>query len=76
MLLRAGADIETTDENGYTPLLYAASRNNPEIVATLLRAGADAKAKNKRGYTAFDYAQYNVNLKGTDVLQILEEASQ
>jgi hypothetical protein len=40
-----------------------------------LKAGADAKAKDSVGETAFDYAQYNENLKGTDDLKQLEEAS-
>ena len=41
----------------------------------LLNAGADVQAKDKMGQTAVYYARYNTNLKGTDALKQLEEAS-
>ena len=72
VLLRAGADIEARN----AALIRTAWRNpNPEVITVLLKAGADAKAKNKEGQTAFDNAKYNENLKGTDALRQLEEAS-
>jgi ankyrin repeat protein len=76
-LLKAGADINSRDEaNNRTVLIAAAEgKSNPEVIIILLKEGLDAKAKDKMGYTAFDYAQYNTNLKGTDALKQLEEAS-
>lgn len=76
-LLKAGANLEANDKDGFTPLMYAAQTNqNPEMIITLLRAGADAKAKNKAGQTVLDCAQYNEKLKGTDAYRQLREASQ
>ena len=48
---------------------------DPKVIIWLLKAGADAKAKNKKGYSALDYAKYNQNLRDTDALKQLEEAS-
>lgn len=76
ILLNAGADALARDNNGWTPLIYAASKTeNPEVIVRLLRAGADAKAKNNKGYTALDYAQHNEKLKGTEAFRQLEKAS-
>jgi hypothetical protein len=45
------------------------------MITVLLKAGADAKVKDKFGKIAFDYAQIRYELKGTDALKQLEEAS-
>ncbi|MGA9135771.1 MAG: ankyrin repeat domain-containing protein [Candidatus Sulfotelmatobacter sp.] len=75
-LLKAGANVNARDEYGTTPLMYAASRSsNPEVITTLMQAGADVKAKGSDGKTAFDFAQNNENLRGTDALRKLQEAS-
>ena len=37
----AGADVNATDKDGYTPLHWAALRGHTEIVQALLEAGAD-----------------------------------
>ena len=75
-LLKAGADPNPQDTKGTTALMYAAAQNrSPEVLMALLNAGANAKVKNKERKTAFDYAQYRTNLKGTDALKQLEEAS-
>ncbi len=74
LLLKAGANINARTGDGRTALIWAAENNpNPEVIIVLLNAGADVKAKDKSGMTAFDYARYN--LKGTDALKQLEEAS-
>ena len=41
VLLEAGADIHAPDDPQRTPLHYAASQSNEEVVAALLEAGAD-----------------------------------
>ena len=72
----AGAALDGRDYNGWTPLMFAASKTeNPKVIIRLLKAGADEKAKTKKGYTALDYAKVNETLEGTDALKKLEEAS-
>jgi len=77
LLLKGGADSEAREPTyNSTALMFAAESNrNPEVIIALLAAGADAKAKDRDGDTAFDMAQDNPNLKGTDALKQLEEAS-
>jgi len=38
--LEAGADINTTDPNGATPLMYAAAKNKDEMIEFLAERGA------------------------------------
>ena len=42
VLLRAGASLETRDNRGVTPLIYACHIGRTGIVSTLLAKGADA----------------------------------
>ena len=44
-LLNAGADIESRDEHGKTPLHCAAASRSSESINVLLRAGADIEAR-------------------------------
>jgi ankyrin repeat protein len=59
-LSTAGAPINAQDENGYTPLMYAATIDfgNTEIVKALLRAGADRSLRNNDGRDARAQAHY------------------
>jgi len=78
-LLRAGAKIDDRDDNGFTPLMWAAMpffNDNPAvIITTLLNAGADPTIKSGDGKTAFDYAQSNDKLKGTPAFEALRSAT-
>ena len=48
VLLDAGADPNVKDENGRTPLHFAAKNNtNPAVISTLLNAGANLEARTK-----------------------------
>jgi hypothetical protein len=54
-----GADVNTLDEHGLTPLMEAARINShyPEVLTTLVAAGADVKAQNNealRGAAMFN----------------------
>ena len=56
--LRAGANINAQDRDGYTPLMHAAAKNCIDIVCVLLQSGASKtiNAKNYVGNTALIYA--------------------
>src|SRR5438093_9258502 len=47
ILLNQGADADTRDEQGRTPLMYAAQNGRNNIVTLLIRRGADVNAKSK-----------------------------
>ena len=54
-LLSAGANPNVTDNQGRTPLMWAAKSGLPDLVERLLKSGADPKRKDKDGKTARDY---------------------
>jgi hypothetical protein len=54
--LREGANVNTRDEDGLTPLHYAASRGYVEVARLLLENGADVNAKNEHGITPLHVA--------------------
>ncbi len=57
------ADPKARDENGATPLHFAAlSNENPAMITALIDAGADLNARGKRyGSTIVYYAAFNKN---------------
>ena len=52
LLLESGADVNTRDTNGDTPLITAAFMGFNETIKLLLEKGADVNAKNNLGSTA------------------------
>ena len=56
-LLKAGADIESRDNDGATPLHVAAALGNADGITAVLKAGANGKARNDDGNTPFDLAK-------------------
>lgn len=50
LLLRAGANLNMQDKDGYTALMMAAIYNQYDAVYELLEAGADYKLKNTSGH--------------------------
>ncbi|MGE6204951.1 M48 family metallopeptidase [Guptibacillus hwajinpoensis] len=59
-LLKAGADPNMADIDGWTPLIYAAymePNNRNEMYNLLLEAGANPALRDEEGYTAIDYAR-------------------
>jgi len=51
-----GADVNTRDHNGYTPLHHAAARGDNELIRYLVAQGADVTAVSRRGQTTADMA--------------------
>lgn len=52
-LLDKGADVNTQDQRGRSPLILAAKRGNTEMVGLLLTKGADPTIKDANGQTAY-----------------------
>lgn len=62
-LLNSGANVNSTDKDGWSALMYAARYHmNGNIVSALLDAGADASLVNNYGFTSLSIAAaYNEN---------------
>jgi ankyrin repeat protein len=57
--LEAGADVQTADAYGITPLMAAVRANRPDIAELLIDRGARVRAADRRGFTALHYAAQN-----------------
>lgn len=55
-LLDHGAEVNTVDLEGGTPLMWAAEYGQNGVVQALLAHGADPALQDKRGWTALDWA--------------------
>jgi ankyrin repeat protein len=69
-LLRKGADVNTRDEAGNTPLVLASLKGYASISRLLLDHGADADLQNKLGYDAHNIALIK---RHRPVIEVLEE---
>jgi ankyrin repeat protein len=58
LLLDKGAQVNTQDCDGRTPLMEAACSKAPRVVETLLKHGALVNTQDKKGWTALMYAAY------------------
>jgi hypothetical protein len=64
----AGADIEETDEYGFSPLIEATIANKHDVVALLLEYGADINNIDTTGRTALHWAVDNHNIPLCELL--------
>ena len=71
--LNAGADIQQQDEQGWTPLNWAAGSGSVEIVGLLLNRGADVFRTGQDQRTPYMIA---VAAKHIDVARLLKKAEQ
>lgn len=71
VLVRAGANINSAGENGWTPLLVALINGHAAMAMALLDAGARIEASGPNGVTALDLAQ---TLNDPALLQRLRRA--
>src|SRR5690242_8284749 len=69
--LNAGADVNQQDEQGWTPLNWAAGKGSVEIVSLLLDNGADVFRTGRDQRTPYQIA---LAAKHTDVARLLKEA--
>lgn len=75
VLLAEGANVDTVDRNGNTPLMLASKIGNPRMVKIILAHNPDINAKNTEGNSALmiasEYGQYHIANelinKGADV---------
>lgn len=70
-LLKRGAEIDATTQNGSTALFFAARFGHVEAVKLLLKNDADPMIANENGETAVDWA---VKSKQTDIENLLRAA--
>ena len=73
-LIDRGADVNAKSKDGVTPLMVAASHNNPPMIGVLIDAGADVSAKDNQGQTAADVATLNGNLEAAQAIKVLATA--
>jgi len=61
-ILKAGANINATDDDGYSGLMHAAYSGYPDVVELLVKKNADKNIKSKDGenQTALDIAKVNL----------------
>ncbi|KAK0551740.1 putative ankyrin-repeat protein [Tilletia horrida] len=69
-LIQVGADVDSRDESGWTPLMSASSAGSADYVQLLIESGASPTATNTRGLTPLHYAASKGH---TDVGRILLE---
>ena len=55
-LIEKGADVNMKNNEGHTPLMWAACNRNAGTVKKLIKAGADVNAQDNLGKTALMYA--------------------
>ena len=54
MLLKAGSRTDIADDEGNTPLHFAAMRGTVEVGTFLINLGANAYARNKKGFVPYE----------------------
>ena len=65
-LIREGANVNSTNDYGFTALMYASQDGYVAVVEALLNNGADVNLKNVYNHNSMDYAI------GTDRIEIVE----
>lgn len=70
-LVRAGADVDSADGDGWSPLMRATADGRAELVNNLLLSGAFANFRNKKGDRPLHYAVQHGHL---DVIKVLLKA--
>ena len=58
-----GATVDKADNNGRTPLLYAAANNYIEVISLLLENGATVDKAEKDGFTPLHFLLIRIIMK-------------
>ncbi|QOJ78899.1 ankyrin repeat domain-containing protein [Infirmifilum lucidum] len=72
-LLDRGADVNTRDKYGWTPLHYAADGGHLEVARLLLDRGADVNTRDNDGRTPLDLARA---MGHKEVVELLESVGE
>ncbi len=64
-LVKHGANVNSSDSTGSTPLLFAVQMGNVKIVDLLLASGANVNATTKEGSTALSFALDDIDVVTT-----------
>jgi ankyrin repeat protein len=70
-LIKAGADVNATDDNGLATLHYAVQSRDEDCVALLLAHGADVHKAGDSGTTPMTLAVHHKNKK---IIEMLKQA--
>ncbi len=81
-LINGGADINSKNRNGATPLMIAITYGRDDVAELLINAGADLTIKDKNGKTALQQAEEDslaqlspeYRIKNERIIQLIEEA--
>lgn len=73
LLIAFNADVNYSDNKGWTPLMYSVGKAHKDVVQLLLNNKANAKAKNKMGKTALDILNQS-ELFDEEEAQLLQNA--
>ena len=74
LLISYDADVNARDNDGFTVLMSAATRNIAASVSDLLVHGANVDAKDNEGKTALDYAKEEP--ANPEIVRLLQQAEQ
>ena len=66
-LIAGGADVDTRDEGGTTPAMFAANRGYMELVQALIEAGCNLSLQGNDGHTAL----MDADPKRLDIVELL-----
>ncbi|ONM56276.1 Discolored-paralog3 [Zea mays] len=75
LLLQYGANVNSTDSRGRTPLHHSIMKGRHVYAKLLLSRGADSQAADRDGRTALQYAIDSGTIEDEEILVLLEDPS-